>query len=57
MTEADIPKYFKPENFTPNGATTEVPTGRPGLKILRDGFGVPHIYGKTRADTGSAPAG
>ena len=51
MTEGDIPKFFKPENFTPNGATTEVPTGRPGLTLLRDSFGVPHIYGKTREDT------
>src|SRR5207342_2694969 len=51
VTEADIQRLFKPENFEPTGATTEVPTGRPGLKILRDKFGVPHIYGQTRADT------
>jgi acyl-homoserine lactone acylase PvdQ len=51
VTEADIKRLFKPENFTPTGATTEVQTGRPGLKILRDKFGVPHIYGQTRDDT------
>ena len=51
VTEADIQRLFKPENFEPTGTTTEVPTGRPGLKILRDKFGVPHIYGQTRADT------
>ncbi len=51
VTEGDIPKFFKRENFTPNGATTEVQTGRPGLTLLRDSFGVPHIYGKTREDT------
>ena len=51
VTEADIPKYFKREDFKPNGATTEVQTGRPGLRILRDSFGVPHVYGETREDT------
>ena len=51
VTEADIPKYFKREDFTPTGATTVVPTpGRPDLRIVRDEFGVPHIYAKTRAD-------
>ena len=51
VTEADIPKYFKREDFKPTGATTVVPTpGRPDLRIVRDEFGVPHIYADTRAD-------
>jgi hypothetical protein len=51
VTEADIPKYFKREDFTPTGATTVVPAPeRPDLRIVRDEFGVPHIYANTRAD-------
>ena len=51
VTEADIPKYFKREDFTPTGATTVVPTPeRPDLRIVRDEFGVPHVYANTRSD-------
>jgi acyl-homoserine lactone acylase PvdQ len=50
VTEADIRRLFKREDFHPNGATTEVATGRPGLRLVRDSFGVPHIYGDTRED-------
>lgn len=50
VTTSDIERLFKPEDFEPNGPTTPVDTGRPGLTILRDGFGVPHIYGATRDD-------
>jgi hypothetical protein len=46
----DIQRFFKPENFQPNGSTTQVATGRPGLTMVRDGFGVPHIYGDTLDD-------
>ena len=28
----------------------EEATGRPGLRLVYDSYGVPHIYGKTRAD-------
>ena len=38
------------EGFEPNGPTTTVETGRPGLTILRDSFGVPFIYGTTLED-------
>ncbi len=51
VTQSDIFRLYKPEDFKPIGASTVENTGRPGLKILRDSFGVPHIYGQTRADT------
>ena len=50
VTQADIRRNFLPENFAPVGATREEPTGRPGLKILYDEFGIAHVTGKTRAD-------
>ena len=34
----------------PIGATHEENTGRPGLKLIYDSYGIPHVYGKTRAD-------
>ncbi|MEA2305448.1 MAG: hypothetical protein QOH43_2728 [Solirubrobacteraceae bacterium] len=53
VTEADILKNYKPENFAPIGASTVEPTTRPGsdLTIRRDSFDVPHIYGTTRSAT------
>src|SRR6266550_3577764 len=51
VTAADIPKYFKPETFgSPDDPGHVEPTPRPGLRLVRDSFGVPHIFGKTRAD-------
>ncbi len=50
VTDADIDKYFLPENFKPVGATRAEPTGRPGTTILYDEYGVAHVTGKTRAD-------
>ena len=49
-TAADIESYFLPENFKPIGATHEEKTGRPGLRLVYDSYGIPHVYGKTRAD-------
>jgi acyl-homoserine lactone acylase PvdQ len=46
----DIQRLYKPEDFEPNGEKTVVETGRPGLTVLRDSFGVPFIYGTTRDD-------
>jgi acyl-homoserine lactone acylase PvdQ len=52
LTDASLPQYFKPEVFAPPSGTeierTEQPTSH--VTILRDNFGVPHIYGDTRAD-------
>jgi acyl-homoserine lactone acylase PvdQ len=50
VSVGDIERLYKPEDFDPNGPTTPVETGRPGLTILRDAFGVPFIYGTTRDD-------
>lgn len=50
ITPGDIDTYYLPENFAPIGPTTEEVTGRPGLTLLYDSYGIPHIYGDTRAD-------
>ena len=50
VTAADINSHFLNENFTPIGATHTENTGRPGLRLVYDAYGVPHVYGKTRAD-------
>ncbi len=50
VTDADIQRNYLPEDFNPIGATQEIATGRPGLRLLYDEYGVPHIYGQTRAD-------
>jgi acyl-homoserine lactone acylase PvdQ len=50
ITLADIDNFYLPENFQPIGATHEEMTGRPGLQLLYDTFGIPHVYGQTRAD-------
>ena len=50
ITLADIDHFFLPEDFQPIAPTREEVTGRPGLQIIYDAYGVPHIYGQTRAD-------
>jgi acyl-homoserine lactone acylase PvdQ len=50
VSMADINRLFLPENFQPIGQTHEEQTGRPGLRLIYDSFGVPHVYGQTRAD-------
>jgi acyl-homoserine lactone acylase PvdQ len=50
VTDEDIERYFLPEDFRPIGETTEIDTGRPGVSIVYDEYGVAHITGKTRAD-------
>ena len=47
---ADINNLFLPEDFTPIGETHVEETGRPGLELIYDSYGVPHVYGETRAD-------
>ena len=53
LTDEQIPNYFKDATF--GVAPSEVESTiepRPGVTIVRDkAFGVPHIYGETRADT------
>ncbi len=50
ITPADIDQFFLPEDFQPIGATTVINTGRPGLQLIYDSYGIPHIYGQTRED-------
>jgi acyl-homoserine lactone acylase PvdQ len=56
LAAADISKYYKDAGFSPvvAGPNDRVETFplHPGTVIIRDGaFGVPHIFGTTRADT------
>src|SRR3954463_13876446 len=50
VTDADIKTNFKPERFGVVGKVERTERPRKGLKILRDSYGVPHVYGKTRDD-------
>jgi acyl-homoserine lactone acylase PvdQ len=47
---ADLRRYFKSARFGVTGKVTRVEAPRPGVKIARDRWGVPHIYGARRAD-------
>jgi acyl-homoserine lactone acylase PvdQ len=47
---ADLTRYFKPERFGVTGQVVRTERPRPGLRVLRDRWDVPHIYGRTRAD-------
>ncbi len=50
VTRADIDRFYLPEDFQPIEPTREEATGRPGLRLVYDAYGVPHVYGQTRAD-------
>jgi acyl-homoserine lactone acylase PvdQ len=52
LTEAQIPGYYKDATFgVPAGEVESTVQPRPGVTIVRDkAFGVPHVYGDTRAD-------
>src|SRR5690554_271841 len=45
-----IREHFLRQDFKPIGETREEDTGRKGLKLIYDKWGVPHVYGKTRED-------
>ena len=51
ITEAQIPQFYKDATFgVPAGDVASTETPEPGVTIERDSqFGVPHIYGDTRA--------
>ena len=46
----DIRRLFLPQNFAPIGQRHEEQTGRAGLRLIYDQYGIPHVYGRTRAD-------
>jgi acyl-homoserine lactone acylase PvdQ len=50
VTDADIERFFLAQDFQPIGQPHEEQTGRPGLRLIYDSFGIPHVYGETRAD-------
>jgi len=51
VSTSNLRKYFKPETLGIQGKPVRVEdTGRKGLRIARDKWGVAHIMGKTRAD-------
>jgi acyl-homoserine lactone acylase PvdQ len=53
LAAADIGKYFKDASFgVQAGQEERTYSPRAGVVVVRDkGFGVPHVYGNTRADT------
>jgi acyl-homoserine lactone acylase PvdQ len=53
LSQADIPKFFKDATFgVKEGEAERTYSPRDDVTIVRDaGFGVPHIYGTTRAGT------
>jgi acyl-homoserine lactone acylase PvdQ len=53
LTESQIPDYFKDATFgVPAGQVESTIEPRPGVVIQRDSvYGIPHIYGDTRAGT------
>lgn len=53
LTEAQIPSYYKDATFGVSAGEVESTIEpRAGVTIIRDkAFGIPHIYGDTRADT------
>jgi acyl-homoserine lactone acylase PvdQ len=50
VTKSDINDLFLPEDFAPIGDAHEEETGEPGLQLIYDAYGIPHVYGKTRYD-------
>jgi hypothetical protein len=50
VSAGDVERLFLPQNFRPVGPVREEQTGRPGLRLVYDSYGIPHVYGRTRAD-------
>src|SRR4051812_21421242 len=50
VNQKTLRALFKPETLGAAGKTTRESTPRKGLKILRDAWGVAHVYGKTASD-------
>jgi acyl-homoserine lactone acylase PvdQ len=53
LTDAQVPAYFKNATFgVPASEVESTIEPKPGVTIVRDAaYGVPHVYGDTRADT------
>ena len=50
ITLDDINHFYLPENFQPIAPAQEEPTGRAGLTLIYDAYGIPHVYGQSRSD-------
>ncbi len=46
----DLTRYFKPERFGVTGKVVRTERPRQGVRIVRDTWDVPHVYGRTRAE-------
>ncbi|MFS8514655.1 MAG: penicillin acylase family protein, partial [Planifilum fulgidum] len=51
ISDEDLPKYFKDASFGVKGKIERSYSPTKGATILRDEFGVPHIFGETREAT------
>jgi acyl-homoserine lactone acylase PvdQ len=51
ITAKALHKDFKPETLGPTGKTKVESVPRAGVRIVRDAWGVAHVYGQTSADT------
>jgi acyl-homoserine lactone acylase PvdQ len=51
VTAKTLNHLYKPETLGAVGKTRREAVPRPGVRILRDAWGVAHVYGKTSADT------
>src|SRR5205085_12369051 len=49
VSNADLFRYFKSERFSSAGRRERIP-GHSGIRLVRDGFNVPHITGRARND-------
>jgi acyl-homoserine lactone acylase PvdQ len=50
LGNADLLRFFKDASIAAPASPESVVSPRPGVTIARDGFGVPHVRGDTRAD-------
>jgi acyl-homoserine lactone acylase PvdQ len=50
VSARDLTRFYKPERFGVSGKVVRTEHPRAGLRILRDRWDVPHVYGRTRAD-------
>ena len=50
VTQRDLTRYYKSARFGVEGKPERTTRPRAGLRIVRDRWGVPHVYGRTRAD-------
>jgi acyl-homoserine lactone acylase PvdQ len=50
VSARDLTRFYKPERFGVSGKVARIEHPRTGLRILRDRWDVPHVYGRTRAD-------